>query len=148
MPHSRGAITLGSPDPHDRPHVDYNMLGDPRDEDALLTGIRWVRRCMATKPFADLIAGSEMPALDADEAALRRFIRTTCFPGAHSAGSCAMGSGPNAVVDDRLSVHGVEGLSVCDASIMPEVISGNTNGPSIMIGYRGADLIREAAAAS
>lgn len=147
MPHSRGAITLRSADPRERPQVDYNMLGDRRDEDALLTGIHWVRRCMATEPFASLIAGGEMPSLDKDEAALRQFIRTTCFPGAHSAGSCAMGSGTNAVVDDHLSVHGVEGLSVCDASIMPEVISGNTNGPSIMIGYRGADLIRQVATA-
>jgi choline dehydrogenase len=143
FPRSRGAISLTSPDPRARPRVDYNMLGERRDEDALLVGLRWTIRCLQTAPLAPLVLSPTNPPLDADETDLRQFIRETAFPGAHCAGSCAMGSGPLAVVDDHLSVHGVRGLSVCDASIMPDVISGNTNGPAIMIGFRGADLVRQ-----
>jgi choline dehydrogenase len=143
LPRSRGSVTLSSPDPHVRPRVDYNMLAEPSDEDAVLTAVRWALQCMQTEPFARLLRSPARPPLDTDEKGLRAFIRDTAVPGVHCAGSCAMGTGPLAVVDDHFSVHGVEGLSVCDASIMPDVICGNTNGPSIMIGFRGADLIRE-----
>ena len=143
LPKSRGAVTLASPDPHVRPKVDYNMLAERSDEDAVLVALKWALQCMRTEPFAQLLASPARPPLDTDEQGLRDFIRSTAVPGVHCAGSCAMGSGPLAVVDDHFSVHGVEGLSVCDASIMPDVICGNTNGPSIMIGFRGADLIRQ-----
>jgi choline dehydrogenase len=143
LPRSRGSVTLNSPDPHARPKVDYNMLAEKSDEDAVLVAVRWALKCMQTEPFAQLLRSPARPPLDMDEGNLRRFIRDNAVPGVHCAGSCAMGTGPMAVVDDHLSVHGVQGLSVCDASIMPDVICGNTNGPSIMIGFRGADLVRQ-----
>ena len=143
LPRSRGWVKLNAPDPHVRPLVDYNMLAEKSDEDAVLTAVQWALRVMKTEPFAQLVRSPARPAIDSDEKSLRAFIRDTAVPGIHCAGSCAMGTGPMAVVDDHFSVHGVEGLSVCDASIMPDVICGNTNGPSIMIGFRGADLIRE-----
>lgn len=146
LPMSRGSVTLNSPDPRARPKVDYNMLSEASDEDAVLVAVKWALRCMQTPPFAQLLRSPAKPPLDTDDEGLRAFIRDTAVPGVHCAGSCAMGSGPLAVVDDRLSVHGLQGLSVCDASVMPDVICGNTNGPSIMIGFRGAELIRRAAA--
>lgn len=146
LPKSRGSVMLASPDPAARPLVDYNMLSEPSDEDAVLVAVKWALQCMQTEPFAQLLRSPSRPELNLDDSDLRAFIRDNAVPGVHCAGSCAMGSGPMAVVDDHFSVHGVEGLSVCDASIMPDVICGNTNGPSIMIGWRGAELIGAAQA--
>jgi len=92
LPRSRGSVTLNAPDPHVRPKVDYNMLAEPSDEDAVLTALQWALKCMQTEPFAQLLSSPARPPLDTDEKGLRAFIRDTALPGVHCAGSCAMGA--------------------------------------------------------
>lgn len=132
-----------------RPH----FLEDRRDVEALVRGLKEARRLFATSELSRF-AGEELSpgkAVSA-EAELEAFIRASVATTYHPVGTCKMGpsSDPLAVVDQRLRVHGVEGLRVADASIMPDIIGGNTSAPSMMIGERAADFIlagRESAAA-
>jgi len=143
QPKSRGSIRLRSADPRERPAVDLNFLSAPEDVETLLFGLRWMQRLYQSAPLKEIARGVQ-PEPQADDSALRDFIRETVMSlGAHAAGTCAMGrEGPDAVVDERLRVHGVAGLRVADASVMPRVSAGNTNAPSIMIGARAAEFIR------
>lgn len=113
---------------------------------AILTGIRLIRKIAeqsALKPYIveELAPG---PSVTSDDD-LAEFVRQTGVSNHHPSSSCAMGTGPNTVVDPRLRVHGVAGLRVADASIMPQVVAGNTNAPSIMIGEKAAVMILEEA---
>lgn len=142
-PESRGWVKLRSADPMDKPRIFLNLLADPSDRDALLRGLRMVREFMATAPASSLVTQELMPGPEArtDEALLahiRRVIRTP----QHPTSTCMMGLGPEAVVDPELKVHGVSGLRVIDASVMPVIVGGHTNAPTIMIGEKGADLVR------
>jgi choline dehydrogenase len=150
-PESRGSIMIKSADPLQHPSIRPNYLEAPEDVRNMRDGIRIGREIIAQKAF-DPYRGQEYApgsgaASDAD---IDRYVRQTSETIYHPVGTCKMGSDPLAVVDDRLRVRGVEGLRVIDASVMPRLVSGNTNAPTIMIAEKGADFIldRQALAAS
>jgi choline dehydrogenase len=147
-PESRGTIAIKSADPAAHPGIVSNYLAAESDRRVLLDGMRLVRRVTGEPAFAAHVVREHLPGPEAasDEALMTyaRGYATTVF---HPCGTCKMGSDPKAVVDARLRVHGIAGLRVVDASIMPTLTSGNTNAPAIMIGEKAADMIREDARA-
>ena len=146
-PHSRGTVGLNSADPRDAPMIDPRFLSDERDLKLLLKGAQVQQRIMESKPFDPIRGKMLYPTRLGDPAGMENDIRNRADTQYHPVGTCKMGpeSDPMAVVDARLRVRGVGCLRVVDASIMPTVVSGNTNAPTIMIGEKAADLIREAA---
>ncbi|MDV3458821.1 GMC family oxidoreductase N-terminal domain-containing protein [Sphingomonas sp. HF-S4] len=142
-PESRGSVRLQSPHADAPPLIDPNFLSDPRDMAVLKAGTRAMYRILETAPLADYKGRDRYPVDLADDAALEALIRTRADTIYHPVGSARMGSDDDAVVDPRLRVRGVEGLYVADASVMPRLIGGNTNAPTIMIGERGAAFIAE-----
>ena len=142
-PGSRGSVTLQSTDPDVHPRIDINYLESRADMDALLAAVELCREVGGAKAFDKLRKRELMPG-KLGRAAMEEFVRNGVTTYFHPAGSCKMGPDALAVVDDTLRVHGITGLRVADASIMPTITSGNTNAPSIMIGERAADLIRAA----
>ncbi len=146
-PDGRGTVRLASPDPLAPPSILFDFLRTEYDMRAILAGIRLIRKIAgqpALKPYiVEEIAPGPSAVSDDDLAA---FVRETGVSNHHPSSTCAMGSGPNSVVDPRLRVHGIVGLRVADASIMPQVVAGNTNAPSIMIGEKAASMILEDAA--
>ena len=143
-PESRGAVTLKSPDPKEAPAIAPNYLSTPADRQVAVDAIRLTRRIAAApamRPYApeEVLPGD---AMQTDEELVRGAgdIGTTIF---HPVGTCKMGGDPQAVVSDRLKVHGLDNLRVIDASIMPTVTSGNTNSPTIMIAEKGAAMMLE-----
>jgi len=147
-PDSRGTIMATSADPLARPAIRPNYLSAASDEQALLSGIGFARRIFAAPPLARHSAAETAPGpgTRSDEA-LSAFLHDAGTNLHHPVGTCRMGEDPMAVVDSRLRVHGLQGPRVIDASVMPTVTTGNTNAPSIMIGEKGAAMIREDAAA-
>ena len=147
-PDSRGTIIAHSANPLDRPSIRPNYLSATSDVRALLAGIAHARRIFAAPLLARYSAVETMPGADVQsDEALTRFLREAGTNLHHPVGTCRMGEGdPMAVVDSRLRVRGLEGLRVVDASVMPTVTTGNTNAPTIMIGEKGAAMIREDAA--
>ena len=142
-PKSRGRVSLASPDPHAAPLVDPNILGVAKDLAPTLRGLELSRRIIAAAPFARYRATEVQPGpVVQNEAGLEAYVRRTASTVHHPVGSCRMGDDDLAVVDARLRVRGIERLRVADASIMPTLIGGNTNAPSMMIGERAADFIR------
>src|SRR5215471_7653454 len=143
-PDSRGTIMAVSADPFARPAIRPSALSTHTDERALLSGTRIVRRVFAAPALAQHSLGEFLPGpdlqSDADLLAYARRAGNTLY---HPVGTCRMGEDPRAVVDSRLRVHGVQGLRVIDASVMPTLTTGNTNAPTIMIGEKGAAMIRE-----
>jgi len=106
-------------------------------------GLRLARRIYGTEPMAGLIARESVPGAEAQsDAEIDAHVRATAGTTQHPVGTCAMGTGPSTVVDPELRVHGIAGLRVVDASVMPDVPGGNTNGPTIMIAEKASDLIR------
>jgi choline dehydrogenase len=144
-PLSRGSISLGVNNVGDPPpRIQPNYLASAGDLQTLVEGVKLARRILQAKPF-DAFRGEEVtpgPHVQSDDA-IAEFIRSKAETIYHPVGSCKMGSDPLAVVDSRLRVHGVEGLRVVDASVMPNVIRGNTNAPTIMIAEKAADLIKQ-----
>jgi choline dehydrogenase len=141
-PKSVGRLTLATAHPLDKPVIDPDYLGDPYDLRAMVTGLRWNRRILAAKAFAEVL-GEELspgPAARSD-AELSDYIRKTASTAWHPIGTCKMGIDAMAVVDPSLRVRGIESLRVVDASIMPSLVSGNTNAPTMMIAERASDLI-------
>jgi choline dehydrogenase len=148
-PDSRGTIMARSADPLDRPAIRPNYLSDPGDLRVLLAGTGYARRIFAAPPLARYSAAETLPGPEiASEEALIDCFRSAGTNLHHPVGTCRMGEDPMAVVDSRLRVHGLERLRVVDASIMPTVTTGNTNAPTIMIGEKGAAMIRADAAAA
>jgi choline dehydrogenase len=142
-PYSRGEIRLRSANPLDAPSIRANYYSDPRDLDVMLEGVKLSRTLAAANAFVGLRGKELHPGPDAKEdAALRAHISNFTETLYHPAGTCKMGSDAMAVVDSELRVHGVEGLRVVDASIMPTVVGGNTNAPTIMIAEKAAEMIR------
>jgi choline dehydrogenase len=143
-PDSRGTIMADSLDPAKPPIITPNYLSDPADGRVLLAGMRFTRTIFAAPPIAQHSVVETLPGsdIDTDDGLLdyARRYGTTIF---HPVGTCRMGEGPAAVVDARLRVHGLHGLRVIDASIMPTLTTGNTNAPTIMIGEKGAAMIKE-----
>ncbi|WP_284946526.1 GMC family oxidoreductase [Acidisoma cladoniae] len=143
-PHSRGALTLVSNNPFAAPRIQFNYLTAPEDCRAMIEGVRIIRRIFAASPFAEHVIREATPGVDKQtDDELLGYLRQNAQAMYHPVGSCKMGRDPMAVVDDRLRVHGIAGLRVIDASIMPSIISGNTNAPTIMIAEKGADMVRE-----
>jgi choline dehydrogenase len=143
QPKSRGWMELRSADPRDKPRITLNLLADRSDIDTLVRSVALVRELYGTDPLAGLVAGELMPGPEIRTAEeIEQWLRETLITTHHSVGTCAMGIGDEAVVDPQLRVRGIEGLRVCDASIMPTVPGGNTNAPSIMVGEKASDLIR------
>lgn len=141
-PQSRGSVALASRDPLAAPLIDPGFLQVGYDLDALLTGLKLVRRLLA-KPAFDRYDSTELaPGRGVqDDDALRSYIRASGGLAFHPVGTCAMGQGAEAVVDAELRVHGVERLRVVDAAVMPTIPGGNTNAPTIMIAEKAADMI-------
>ncbi len=149
-PDGRGTVRLASPDPLAPPAISFNFLATEYDMQAMLAGGRLARRLAEQPALRPFVSGEIVPGGEYgnDDAGLMRFIRDTGTTNHHPAGSCAMGpEAGRTVVDPRLRVHGVAGLRVADASIMPAVVAGNTNAPSIMIGEKCAAMMLEDAAA-
>ncbi|HEY9846929.1 MAG TPA: GMC oxidoreductase, partial [Candidatus Caenarcaniphilales bacterium] len=142
-PNSRGSVSLRSTSPLDPPVIRMNFLQAESDMKVLIEGIK-IARQLAHSAVFDEFRGEEItPGSDAiDDEAIRAYILKSCDVDHHYIGTCKMGNDPLAVVDSELRVHGIEGLRVVDASIMPENISGNTNAPTVMIGGKAADLIK------
>lgn len=141
-PHSRGSVRLASANPADMPLIDPAFLSHPDDLPLLVQGLRLARRILRSPPFADLGGRPIHGTLD-DESddALAALIRAQSDTIYHPVGTCRMGADPASVLDPALRVRGVSGLRVADASVMPTLVSGNTQAPSAMIGERAADLI-------
>jgi len=145
-PESTGHLTLRSADMADAPLIHPNYLATQTDRDTLVAGIRIARRIARTAPLDGLITAEHAPGAavsDDDYDAILDWARNTATTIYHPTGTARMGVDGDAVVDPRLRVRGIEGLRVADASIMPVITSGNTNAPTIMIGEKAADLIKE-----
>ena len=143
-PASRGHLELASADPRERPVMHPRFLDDRADVATLVRGLRAARAIFAAPALARHAEGELEPGADrVDDRQLEAAIRAQVTTAYHPVGTCKMGpaSDPLAVVDERLRVHGVEGLRVADASIMPNIIGGNTSAPTTMIGERAADFI-------
>jgi choline dehydrogenase len=141
-PESRGSVELRSPDPLARPAIRGNFLSAPGDVQTLLDGLKLTRRIARDEALARYVRCEREPGPDCtSDDALVACIREKSITVYHPVGTCKMGPDADAVVDSELRVHGVSGLRVVDASIMPSVTSGNTNAPAIAIGEKGADLV-------
>jgi choline dehydrogenase-like flavoprotein len=142
-PQSRGSVQLNGKDPHEPPLIDPNFLGEREDMERLVRGFRIMRR-IAAQPALAALGGTESPqsAKAQSDLELEHFVRDHADTIYHPVGTCRMGSDPLAVVDAQLRVHGVAGLRVVDASVMPSIVAGNTNAPTMMLAERAADLIR------
>lgn len=142
-PRSRGHVRLRSADPRDVPRITMNLLVEPEDMDGMLRALELSRSIYRQQPLAGMIRREVLPGADLASATdLRAYIRANAGHRSHPVGTCRMGTGADAVVDPQLRVHGLEGLRVADASIMPSLPSGNTNLPCLMIGEKAADLLR------
>jgi choline dehydrogenase-like flavoprotein len=153
-PSSRGRLSLASRDPHVPARIDLRYLSTEHDIDVLGYGVRYARELAHTRPFEalrgrELAPGSRVRS----KAELRSYIRKVAGTVWHPCGTCRMGTGPDAVVDAQLRVHGIAGLRIADASIMPRLVSGNPNAAVMMIAEKAAELIapqlcRQSSAAS
>ena len=146
-PRSRGSVRLASKDPLAAPLIDPNFLADRDDTDRLIRGFRLLRNILG-QPALQGYGGGEFKTSASAQSDLQieQFIRNHADTEYHPVGTCRMGNGPDAVVDAELRVHGLQGLRVVDASIMPSLTSGNTNAPVIMIAEKAADMIKAARA--
>jgi choline dehydrogenase len=144
-PKSTGSVRLRSADPHDGPHIDLGMFTHRADMPRMLDAMRVARRLATTEPLRDLLGEQIMPGAGATaDDALAAAVRAGCEIYQHPVGTCRMGPAddPGSVVDSRGAVHGIDGLSVIDASIMPTIPAANTNVPTIMIAERCAAWLR------
>jgi choline dehydrogenase len=142
-PRSRGWLKLRTADPTDRPRIFFNMFSERADVDDMIRALRIAREIYHTAPQRDLIGKEMTPGADAKtDHELEQAIRRLGHHRHHPVGTCAMGVGPQSVVDQALRVRGIDGLRVVDASVMPEEPGGNTNIPTIMIAEKASDLIR------
>jgi choline dehydrogenase-like flavoprotein len=145
-PKARGHVRLRSSDPTAKPSILTNSLGEPEDVESLVAGVRLARRIAEQSPLAEVVTEELKPGpeIDDDEG-LAADIRRRLMLIYHPVGTCRMSdTHPEAVVDSRLRVHGLEGVRVADASIMPLIPGGNTHAPTVMVAEKAADLISAA----
>ncbi|MFP6708959.1 MAG: GMC family oxidoreductase N-terminal domain-containing protein [Alphaproteobacteria bacterium] len=141
-PESLGSIHIRSADPTAQPAIRFNFLGDPLDRETMVEGFKMMRRIVQAGPMDGYRGEEYSPGAEVDgDAAIEQWIRANSVTAYHPIGTCRMGPGADAVVDEDLKVHGLDGLRIADASIFPTMPSGNTNAPSIMVGEKCADLI-------
>ena len=141
-PESRGTVLLKSADPLEAPAIRPNYLATARDCAVLVSGMKIARRLVDAEPMRRHVARAHEPARPfAHDEEWLQYLRARGGISYHPVGTCRMGRDAGAVVDERLRVRGIGGLRVVDASIMPTLVSGNTNAPTIMIGEKGADMI-------
>ncbi|MDP4540669.1 FAD-dependent oxidoreductase [Qipengyuania sp. DY56-A-20] len=145
-PESRGTVRLASRNAADAPVIDPNFLADDRDMAVLRKGVRLSHRIAGAPALAQYAPKDRYPVDLEDDAALDHLIRDRADTVYHPVGTCRMGGDADSVVDPQLKVRGIDGLWVADASIMPRLVGGNTNAPSIMIGERCADFVNTALA--
>lgn len=146
-PDSRGLVRITSPDPGAKPSIQPNFLTDPRDQETVVEALKLGRRIMASPEIAQYCAAETMPGpMTQSDDELLAYARQQGLCGYHSSGTCRMGpdSDADAVVDSQLRVRGVDGLRIADASIMPTMVSGNTNATTMAIAAKAADLIAQA----
>jgi choline dehydrogenase len=141
-PRSRGRLTLRSSDPLDAPRIDAGYFSEPADLKVVIQGLRAVLEIADHQPLKANLGALRLPDSVPDDAALTEHIRRWSQTQYHPVGTCAMGVDEDSVVDPELQVRGVDNLRVIDASVMPSIIGGNTNATTIMIGEKGADLLR------
>ncbi|MGI4794891.1 MAG: GMC family oxidoreductase [Janthinobacterium lividum] len=145
-PDSRGSLTLRSADPADKPVIRANYLSHPNDQHVMLEGSRLARRLGRTAPFSDFVLEEMQPSPDiVGDDAMLDYIRETGTTVYHPCGTCRMGTDPAAVVDPALRVHGVSGLRIADASVMPLVPSSNIQPAVMMIAERAAAMMKASA---
>ncbi len=143
-PQSRGTVMIKSTDPLEPPAMQANYLSSEIDRQTVVAGLKAARKIAASPALQSYIVDEYMPGEDVQsDEKLLEFARNTGVTIFHPSGTCKMGSGPEAVVDERLRVHGVQGLRVVDCSIMPTLVSGNTHAPVVMIAEKAADMILE-----
>jgi choline dehydrogenase-like flavoprotein len=142
-PKSRGSVALNNSDPTQAPLIDPNFLGEADDLEAMVAGYKTTQRLMETPALRALQKKDMFTSAIRTDDDIRALLRARVDTVYHPVGTCKMGVNDSmAVVDPKLRVHGLEGLRVVDASIMPTLIGGNTNAPTIMIGEKAADMIR------
>ncbi|MEM9524048.1 MAG: GMC oxidoreductase, partial [Pseudomonadota bacterium] len=143
-PRSRGSVRLRSGEPTDAPLIDPNYLADPRDREMSIRGLKLVRSILGQEPLKPFIKAERLPGPNVrTNEDYFAFICAHSKTSHHAAGTCRMGSDAGAVVNPRLRFNGIDGLRVADASVMPIINSSNTNAPSIMIGEKAADMIKQ-----
>jgi choline dehydrogenase-like flavoprotein len=142
-PESRGSVWLQSADPLAAPAIDPNFLGEQADLDSMVAGFKMTKRLLDAPALKALQTSDVFTAGVESDDDIRKTLRASVDTVYHPVGTCKMGTGdPLAVVDPTLKVYGLEGLRVADASVMPTLIGGNTNAPTIMIGEKAADMIK------
>ena len=144
-PTSTGEVKIKSPDPLVQPKISFNVYSTNSDVEEMLAAVKFLRKIAAQEPMKSLMAEELRPGpeIQTDEAMINDFRQRSGTVYHHSC-TCRMGpEEATSVVDSRLRVHGVEGLRVCDASVFPNLIAGNTNAPAMMVGWRGAEIILE-----
>lgn len=142
-PASRGTLRLRDGDPSAKPLLDPAYLSESADTEALVRGVALARELVGAAALAPWRGAEALPGSRvSDEADMREFVRRAAGTYFHPVGTCAMGVGPDAVVDPELRVRGIERLRVADASIMPDIVSANVGAAAIMIGEKAADLVR------
>jgi choline dehydrogenase-like flavoprotein len=141
-PRSRGTVRIASSDPTAAPLIDPNYWADPYDRECSIKGLRLAREILRQPALKPFVMAERMPGddLNTDEE-LAEYAYRSCKTDHHPAGTCAMGSGPDAVVTPDLRLRGLLGIRVVDASVMPFVTSSNTNAPTIMVAEKASDLI-------
>jgi choline dehydrogenase len=143
-PISRGHVHITGPNPSDQPEIQFNFFADESDRQAALAGLKFGRKIAQTPPMSDCVKIEISPGETVQsDMELLDYCRANGLSLLHPVGTCKMGIGADAVVDPRLRVKGIDGLRVADASIMPRIVTGNTNAAAIMIGEKAAALILE-----
>ena len=141
-PRSRGKVSLRSADPRAKPKIQLNLLQAEEDREGLRNIVKFVRRFFATAPSSELVAAELKPGPSVQsDAEIDAWVRASVRTAMHPTSTCAMGVDDKAVVDGQLRVHGLSGLRIADASIMPDIVGGNTNAPTIMIAEKAVDLV-------
>jgi choline dehydrogenase len=149
QPESRGSVEVRSADPSDAPVIVANYLSTENDRRKMIAAVQWQRRIFQQPALAAVVDGELVPGEEVrtdDE--ILDYIRREAVSIFHPVGTCRMGDDPMAVVDDHLCLHGIAGLRIADASVMPGLLSGNTNATVVMIGERAAEWMLKAAESS